>query len=250
MDDMRAGPRFCCYGRPGVARSVNPFLSNSRISLGEAIARELEMEITGGVLHPGERLGTKEELRARFGVALATVNEALRLLEMRGMLTARPGPGGGIFVAKASARVRLNQFVLGYRWSEAAVADHHTVRNALEPLVCREAARYRRDADIRVLRNMLDAMEGRLDDPMTYIRRTLDLHRRIAKIIRNVPLRSIYVTMLDFLENSAEQAEYEEFDGLDHLARHRELVDAIAEGPSERLEAAIEAHELRISFDT
>jgi DNA-binding FadR family transcriptional regulator len=233
-----------------VARRADQLLARSRISLGEAIARELEAEITGGILNPGERLGTKEELRARFGVALATINEAVRLLEMRGMLTARPGPGGGIFVAKASARVRLNQFVLGYRWSEAAVADHHIVRNALEPLVCREAARYRREADIRVLRKMLDAMAGLLDDPMTYIRRTLDLHRRIAKIIRNVPLRSIYETMLDFLEDAAEQAEYDEFDGLDHLARHRELVDAIAEGPGERLEAAIEAHELHIFFDT
>ncbi len=143
-----------------MARRSNAFLANSRISFGEAIARELETEITGGILGPGERLGTKEELRARFGVALATINEAVRLLEMRGMLTARPGPGGGIFVANASARVRLNQFVLGYRWGEAAVADHHVVRNALEPLVCREAARYHRDADLRVLRNMLDAMEA------------------------------------------------------------------------------------------
>ena len=38
-------------------------------------------------------------------------------------LTARPGPGGGIFVAQASARVRLNQFVLGYRWGEAISGD-------------------------------------------------------------------------------------------------------------------------------
>jgi DNA-binding FadR family transcriptional regulator len=232
-----------------MARSVNPFLANSRISLGEAIARELESEITGGMLSPGERLGTKEELRARFGVALATINEAIRLLEMRGMLTARPGPGGGVFVAQASARVRLNQFVLGYRWGEAAVADHHTVRNALEPLVCREAARYHRDTDIRVLMGMLDTMAKHMDDPMTYIRHTLDLHRRIAKICHNVPLQSIYLTMLDFLEDSAEGVEYETFDALDHLARHRELVEAIDEGPGERLERAIEAHELRISFD-
>jgi DNA-binding FadR family transcriptional regulator len=237
------------YGRLPVARSGNPFLASSRISLGEAIARELEGEITGGILSPGERLGTKEELRARFGVALATVNEAIRLLEMRGMLTARPGPGGGIFVAQASARVRLNQFVLGYRWGEAAVADHHTVRNALEPLVCREAARYRRDADIRVLRNMLDAMEKLLDDPMTYIRRTLDLHRRIAKICRNVPLRSIYLTMLDFLEDAVEGAEFKGFDASGHIAIHRELVAGIAEGPGERLEAALLEHELEVVFE-
>jgi DNA-binding FadR family transcriptional regulator len=92
-------------------------------------------------------------------------------------------------------------------------------------------------------------MEKVLDDPMAYIRRTLDLHRRIAKICRNVPLRSIYLTMLDFLEDAAERAEYDTFDALDHLARHRELVEAIAEGPGERLEKAIEAHELHVYFD-
>ena len=232
-----------------MARRPDRLLARSRISLGESIARELETDITGGILGPGERLGTKEELRSRFGVALATINEAVRLLEMRGMLIARPGPGGGIFVASASARVRLNQFVLGYRWGEAAVADHHIVRNALEPLVCREAARYRRDSDIRVLRNMLDGMEKQIGDPMTYIRRTLDLHRRVAKIVRNDPLRSIYLTMLDFLEDSAEHAEYDTFDALEHLARHRELVEAIAEGPGDRLEAAIAAHELHVYLD-
>jgi len=232
-----------------VSRRPNPSLAGSRISLGEAIARELESEITGGILRPGERLGTKEELRARFGVALATINEALRLLEMRGMLTARPGPGGGVFVAQASARVRLNQFVLAYRWSEATVADHHTVRNALEPLVCREAARHHRGSDIRALDRMLDTMAKHIDEPLTYIHRTLDLHRRIAKLCRNEPLQSIYLTMLDFLEDAAERVEYERFDALDHLARHRELVAAIDEGEGERLERAIEAHELRIFFD-
>jgi DNA-binding FadR family transcriptional regulator len=231
-----------------VARSVNPFLASSRISLGEAIARELEGEITGGILGPGERLGTKEELRASFGVAPATINEAIRLLEMRGMLTARPGPGGGVFVARASARVRLNQFVLGYRWSEATMADHHTVRNALEPLVCREAARYHRDADIRVLRRMLDTMAKHMDEPLAYIHRTLDLHRRIAKICRNAALHSIYLPILAFLEDAAERAEHETLDALDDLAGHRELVEAIDEGPGVRLERAIEAHELRIDY--
>src|SRR4051794_5236783 len=116
------------------------FLSSSRISLGEAIARELEQEITGGELSPGQRLGTKEARRSRSGGALATITEAIRLLEIRGRLPARPGPGGGVFVPHASARARLTHFLMGYKWNEAAVAAHPAVRNALEPLVCREAA--------------------------------------------------------------------------------------------------------------
>src|SRR4051794_41973028 len=72
--------------------TAETFLSSSRISLGEAIARELEQEITGGELSPGQRLGTKEELRSRFGVAPATINEAIRPLGMRGVLTTPPRP--------------------------------------------------------------------------------------------------------------------------------------------------------------
>src|SRR3954471_24199844 len=205
--------------------TTDSFLTNSRISLGEAIARELEQEITGGELSPGQRLGTKEELRSRFGVALATINEAIRLLEMRGMLTARPGPGGGVFVTHASTRARLNHFVMGYKWNEAAITDHHTVRNALEPLVCREAAQYRRDSDIRVFEHMLDTMENDAQDPLTVLCHTWNLHRRIAKTCRNLPLRSIYLTMLDFLEDAVEGAAFKHFDASGTLAVHRELVN-------------------------
>jgi DNA-binding FadR family transcriptional regulator len=232
-----------------MAETAESFLTSSRISLGEAIARELEQEITGGELSPGQRLGTKEELRSRFGVALATINEAIRLLEMRGMLTARPGPGGGVFVTHASTRARLNHFVMGYKWNEATMADHHAVRNALEPLVCREAAQYRRESDLRVLEQMLETMENDSQDALTVLGHTWNLHRRIAKIIRNQPLRSIYLTMADFLQDAIEGAEFKDFSASEHIAIHRELVAGIAEGPGERLEAALREHELSVSFE-
>ena len=73
----------------------------ARVSRAELVARELEREIGDG-LQAGERLGTKDDLRKRFRVAGATVNEALRLLEMRGLVEpalvcerARVGPTGG-----------------------------------------------------------------------------------------------------------------------------------------------------------
>ena len=233
-----------------MAETANSFLSSSRISLGEAIARELEQDITRGALQPGERLGTKEDLRLRLGVALATINEAIRLLEMRGMLTARPGPGGGVFVSDASARARMQHFVMGYKWNEAAVADHHAVRNALEPLVCREAARYKREADVRAFERMVEEMEQHEPkDPMTVLRQTWDLHRRIAKTLRNQPLRSIYLTIMDFLEGAVASADETQFDPDGHIAVHRELVAAIAEGPGERLEEALRKHEVSVSFD-
>jgi DNA-binding FadR family transcriptional regulator len=98
-------------------------LLEARVSRAEAIARELENEIAGGTLEAGERLGTKQDLRRRFGVAVATINEAVRLLEIRGLIQARPGPGGGVFVADSSTRVALNPLIHGFNWQAASHRD-------------------------------------------------------------------------------------------------------------------------------
>ncbi len=75
-----------------------------RVSRAEALANELQAEIAGYGLRPGYRLGTKEDLRVRFGVATATVNEAVRLMESRKQVIARSGIRGGVFVAAAERR--------------------------------------------------------------------------------------------------------------------------------------------------
>src|SRR5919199_1975397 len=131
----------------------------SRVPRAEAVARDLEAEILGGRLSPGERIGTKDDLRQRFGVAVATVNEAVRLLETRGLIEARPGPGGGVFVAASSVRAALRRGNLQAAWGPARVADCLVGRNALEPLVCHEAARHITAADARELRAIVDDME-------------------------------------------------------------------------------------------
>src|SRR3954453_5490905 len=101
----------------------------SRVPRAKAVARDLEAQILGGGLAPGSRLGTKDDLRRRFGVAVATVNEAVRLLEMRGLIEARPGPGGGVFVA-GSPGLAQQRGVLGFASGRASFADCLAVRNA------------------------------------------------------------------------------------------------------------------------
>lgn len=214
----------------------------SRVPRAEAMARDLEQEILGGGLAPGNRLGTKDDLRQRFGVAVATVNEAVRLLEMRGLIEARPGPGGGVFVANSSVRVALKRSDLQAAWGAARFADCLAVRNGLEGLVCRDAATHATREDVAALRELVAAMERRLDDPDGYFELNWALHRRIAKGCRNAPLHSIYLTLLDFLEDGLRPADLREFDPARDVAIHRELVAAIAAGPGPDLDAAVAAH--------
>jgi GntR family transcriptional repressor for pyruvate dehydrogenase complex len=219
-------------------------LLEARVSRAEAIARELEGEIAGGTYQPGERLGTKRDLRERFGVAVATVNEAVRLLEIRGLIQARPGPGGGVFVTDASVRSALSQLILGFKWQAASLADSVEVLDALEPLVYREAARYRTDADLRALEELLGRMEKAKDDT-AYLHLTCSLRRRIAKISRNAPLHSLYLTLVDFLENAIPEILAGGFSREDDLRTSEAVVHGITKGELRSPAALVLAHSQR-----
>lgn len=214
-----------------------------RISRAEELSRRLEQEIVDKGLPSGERLGTKEEIRGRFGYAVATVNEALRLLETRGLIEARPGPGGGMFVASPSTRVRLNHLILGFKVDDAPFTDCLAVRNALEPLVCREAAAHCRPADAKALRGIVARMQKQTDKPRAFLRLNWDLHRRMAKMSTNAPLKTLYLTLLDFVDEGLDDVTGDEFfDATGNLVVHEELVEAVIDGDPKRLAKAIEKH--------
>jgi DNA-binding FadR family transcriptional regulator len=214
-----------------------------RASRAQGLAEHLEQHIVDNSLTSGDRLGTKDEIRRQFRVAAATVNEALRILEMKDLVQARPGPGGGVFVAAPAVQVKLNHLVLGFRAGDAPFSDCLAVRNALEPLVCREASRYRNAKDVRAFRSIIARMERSVDDPAQFLRLNWDLHRRLAAVARNQPLKSLYLTLLDFVEGELADVRGDEgFDARDNLAVHRELIEAIVEGDQQRLRRAIDAH--------
>jgi len=218
-------------------------LRSSRLSRAEALTREIEEEISAGVVTTGDRLGTKDDLRRRFNVAVATVNEAVKLLEARGLVGARPGPGGGVFVASPAERMRSGPMFMGFEWAGARVADYHEVRSALEPVIYQHAARHRTEADIRALRSILASMSAHLDEPRAYVRYGAAFHRRIAKLTPNVPLRSMYVTLLDFFENGAAAGDPPGTVHPGNVDVHRQLVDAIERGDARELERAVRRHD-------
>ena len=94
------------------------------------IAAEIEASIVAGDVRVGTRLGTKDDLRRRYDVAYGTVNEALRILQLRGYLRARSGHGGGVFASAPSSQTRLRDALLGGGRSDAA--DYSEVRRVLE----------------------------------------------------------------------------------------------------------------------
>ena len=87
-------------------------------------------------------------------------NEALRLLQARGLVTVRPGPGGGLFACEPAPTVRLGNLMLALDSDQASVADAVRIRNTLDAMVVEDAVGHATAADIAALRGGLGDMAG------------------------------------------------------------------------------------------
>ncbi|RAY16870.1 FadR family transcriptional regulator [Actinomadura craniellae] len=215
-----------------------------RLSRAEAIAREIERKILDLALPDGSRLGTKEDLRQEYGVAVGTVNEAVRLLETRGVVSAKPGPGGGLFTLRTPGHVRINHLVLSLRENVVTSAHCLAVRDALEEPILMDAATHRTAEDLAELRELLDRMDEQRTDAAGFLRANWAVHRRLAEISPNVVLRMVYTTMLDMIENEIEEVSSDDdlFTASKTFRAHVALVDAVESQDPARVRRAVRRH--------
>lgn len=198
---------------------------------------------------PGVRLGTKDELRVRCGVSVGTFNESLRMLQARGVITVRPGPGGGLFSAEQSPMVRLGNSVLALDSQQTDVAEAVRIRDALDPLLIEDALWHASPADIAGLRDQLRAMEQAVaaEDPVAFVHANWRLHARIAAISPNALLRSLYSNLLDLIEaHTLAVQPFGEQPLREYIAArhqlHSDLVDALDKRDREEALRLIDAH--------
>jgi GntR family transcriptional regulator, transcriptional repressor for pyruvate dehydrogenase complex len=181
-------------------------------------ADALQQHILGEGVAAGVRLGTIAQLRRIHDVAAATMTEAVRLLEQRGLVQVRKGRGGGVFVAAPSPQARLS--ALGVVGAPQDPRHVRQVRQALEPALAEDAARACGELDARELEFLLERLAGRADDPPAYADACRALHRRLADGAANPLLRGLYLTLLDLDDTVPPDARAD-------LRHQRELVAAV-----------------------
>ena len=84
------------------------------------VARKLVSQIRRGRLRPGTQLDSEHRMVEEFGVARATVREALRFLELQGALRIKAGPGGGPVVSVPGADHLASVLSLHLQFADAS----------------------------------------------------------------------------------------------------------------------------------
>lgn len=73
-----------------------------RQKLSDVIVEDVKRWIVAERKQPGDRLPNEKELIELFGYSKSTVREALKALEVRGLIAIRTGPGGGAYLQQVS----------------------------------------------------------------------------------------------------------------------------------------------------
>jgi DNA-binding FadR family transcriptional regulator len=125
------------------------------------------------------------------------------MTQLRGMITVRPGPGGGVFACRQSPMVRLGNSVLALDEDAASVADAIRLRDALEPLLVQDSLQHASRNDIAALNTILAQMKDAADqcNAISFLRCNWTLHARIAEITPGAILRSLYLSLLEIIES-------------------------------------------------
>ena len=167
------------------------------VSRAEAAADRIALIAAGA--GPGERIGSKDDIRKLCAVSVGTVNEAIKLALERGVISSRPGPGGGIFAKDPSPLSRMNGWFREAAADRSALTESIQIRDALAPLLVDEAlARITAD-DQAALDRLMDVLRESREsrDVSEFVWAAWNVHEYFAGIGSNQLLNSLYLSIMD-----------------------------------------------------
>ena len=124
----------------------------------EAVSEQIKQAIRNGQFQPGERIPAEADLIESFGVGRGSIREAIKSLQIQGILSSHPGKG--TFVTD-DALVRIhNSDLLATLHQEESIKHLLEVRLLLEPQIAYYAAVRGSDADTRALFSIVREMKA------------------------------------------------------------------------------------------
>lgn len=149
----------------------------------DVLAANLRERILSGELAEGTALPPERDLVTQTQLSRATVREALRILEIQGLLRIRPGRTGGAFVQRPDGRSVASSIELLVRGGRVRLAALHETREAIEPFCASLAARSRAPDDLAELDAATADMET--DDLTAFLVGNVRWHVAVARASHN-----------------------------------------------------------------
>jgi DNA-binding FadR family transcriptional regulator len=209
----------------------------------DVLADALRETILQGEMPEGARLPTERELVSQTGLSRGSVREALRKLEVEGLVRPRLGRLGGNIVCRPGNEAMahfIRQFVRGRRLSLRTLQE---TRETIEPALARLAAERRTEEDVARLQALNQELANALADRARFATINIDWHNAVGAASRNDLLAAFLYSMSAGVVASTVLDEYDMPDLRREVVRvHGRIIDAIAAGDGDAAFRRMERH--------
>jgi DNA-binding FadR family transcriptional regulator len=195
----------------------------------DVLANELRERILSGELPEGTSLPPERDMVTQTQMSRTTVREALRILEVQGLVRIKTGRSGGAFVQRPDGDSVANSVSLLIRGRQIRMAALLEAREGVEPVCARLAARYRTDADLGRLAkaNAAIAADGPLED---FLQANVDWHVAVAVASHNELLTGFMAALSRAIYASTDNRGFVDAEVRATAVRaHERITDAIRE---------------------
>jgi GntR family transcriptional repressor for pyruvate dehydrogenase complex len=166
----------------------------------EEVAGQIQRLVSEGMLKPGDRLPAERELAAQFGVGRSSLRDAIRTLEVMGVVESRHGAGtvirdldiDALVVPIASALLRKREMV----------SELLEVRMMIEPAVAARAAKNATREEIARMEEILGRQREKVRRGEPTVEEDAQFHAALVHAARNSVVLRVVDVLMDLLRES------------------------------------------------
>lgn len=204
----------------------------------QEVAKQLERHIAEK-LKPGDLLASERQLVEMLGVSRGSVRDAIRSLELKGLLEPRQGVGTVVCSHYDTAANPLANALLQKRKLVAELID---VRKMIEPHLAARAALHASGEEIAEMQDILARQAAKVQRGELSTGEDSEFHYAIALASNNSAILKVVDVLMDLLRDTREQSLQGEGRPQKSLAGHRRILAALKRRDAAAAESAVRRH--------
>ena len=209
----------------------------------DVVVKDIKDKIIDGTLKKGDRLPAEREMAERLGVSRTSIREAIRALEVLGLVESRRGAGN--YIVDNFNNSLLQPLSMMFILQEYSTTDIHELREMLEVECCRVAATLISDSSIEVLNNIVDEMEKTTDEKKS-LELDIKFHNIIIKSSKNPLIINVLAVISQLMDKFIREARIVILCHEDNREKlqnnHKDIAVAISSRDKKRCAEAMKKH--------
>jgi GntR family transcriptional regulator, transcriptional repressor for pyruvate dehydrogenase complex len=215
------------------------FAAVRRNKVYEDVARQIERLILKK-LRPGDKLPSERELAELLSVSRSSIRDAIRSLELMGMV--EPRQGAGTIVCEITANSLANPLANALKRKEELMGELLDFRKILEPPLAARAATHASLDEISEMESILKRQQEKLEAGESTIPEDSEFHYAVAMASGNSVVLKVLDILMDLLRDTRERSLQIEGRPQKSLAAHVRILEAIKRHDAEAAKAAMRRH--------